>query len=137
MSERVISIDQIDRLSTLLAQTRAVAIVLSGNVEEEGLDRPNDEIVRDSLLVIQSIVESCQQEIQEIDKTNAGRAITSISESFVYDPDELRGFINQVSGLIKKEDYETSIGLLDEFIDQMDHPKTGQELKERKQGEPS
>ena len=67
MSERVISSDQIDRLTTLLSQTRAVAVVLSGNFQEGRLDRPNDEIVSDALLVIQTMVESCQQEIREID----------------------------------------------------------------------
>ncbi len=67
MSERVISIDTIDRLSTLLAQTRATTVILSGNFSTSQLDRPSDEIVSDALLVIQTMVESCQQEIREID----------------------------------------------------------------------
>ena len=67
MSEKVISIDQIDKLTTLLSQTRAVTNILYCNFEHGGLDRPNDEIIRDSLMAIQTMIESCQQEIREID----------------------------------------------------------------------
>ena len=63
MSE--IPLDTIDKLNMLLAQSLAVTVVLSNNFDEPQITQPSNLIVRKTLWAIQTMIESCEQELRD------------------------------------------------------------------------